>query len=195
MLCEIRGEAFFHLVVFGEIPLFKKIEICGRPWTRGVPIETRRMDNSHYQINRKVQTALDTLMLCGCCQDHQRGKRTNWGPEPAGCILNRRDNENPNERYERKGVCECDCRHMSRNLCSLHPDNFGIKFTGRWGWVMADLEKMVEDVEIGFSNGRYQCDLDSGKRKRDSMSLTRNSTMPSQDIGIVQGLGLAGVWG
>ena len=74
-----------------------------------------------FDDKNKSQQALDLFNLClscRCCLRHQQNKPFIWQPYRYINIYN--NNNTPVIR------CNCNCRHIARMLCNLHPNSHNV---------------------------------------------------------------------
>lgn len=139
------------------------------------------------QFDKLMQTALDTTLLCNCCDRHQYNKCAAWAPYGADVSLGVEEYGGPpgakNGIGERQPTgltgagCKCNCRHLSRMICKLHPDSPEIK---------GELNNLAEQI------AKTEFSVHGGARSSPSSVQCMEVI---KDIGIIQQLGMAGVWG
>jgi len=181
-------------------------------------ISTNQSVIGKYQdlLDKKMQTALDTTLLCGCCEWHQINKCAAWAPYGKRLLASEGygghdDPHKGNGTGEIRQVgprtkCKCNCRDLSRKICKLHhdfpylagPNNFLAKC-----WDLDDVKRTriarLNELADQIANTEY---VDTWNLHPDCLPCTDTDTDSItidnslvQDIGIAQQIGMAGIWG
>jgi hypothetical protein len=166
-------------------------------WTLNQTVIGKRTD----PFDKRMQTALDNTLMCDCCGPHQYNKCATWAPYGADVSWGVADygwssgSRNGIGACQPTGpaaaLCKCNCRHLSRMICKLHPDSPDVKLAlacsanpHKEDWErLCMLNELAEQV----ARTEFSVSANWGRHKQsDSVRM---------DIGIVQECGMAGVWG